>query len=64
MSSSTARLADRTDLATSSHGVRFPMKLVVALLIVVTGLIAGAVLSVRADHWPPDIWDGLDRGRV
>lgn len=39
------------------------MKLVAALLVVVTGLLAGAVLSVRADHWPPDIWDELNRER-
>jgi hypothetical protein len=38
------------------------MRLVAIVLIVALGLIAGAVAS--ADHWPADLWEGLNRERI
>jgi hypothetical protein len=43
---------------------RPPMRLVVVMLIVTLGFVAGAVISAHADRWPADQWDRLDRGPV
>ena len=40
---------------------RTPMRLIVILSAVALGLVAGAVASSRADRWPADLWERLDR---
>jgi len=37
------------------------MRSIATMLIVALGLIAGATASANADHWPPDLWESLDR---
>ena len=37
------------------------MRWVVVILVVAIGLVAGGGTSVLADHWPPDLWERLDR---
>jgi hypothetical protein len=37
------------------------MRLVVIISAVALGLVAGAVASAHADHWPADLWERLDR---
>jgi hypothetical protein len=39
------------------------MRLLVMMLIVALGLVAGAVTSVHADHWPADLWEQLNSER-
>lgn len=39
------------------------MRSVAVMLIVALGLVTGAVASAYADHWPPDLWERLDRER-
>jgi hypothetical protein len=37
--------------------------LLVVMLIVALGLIAGSVASAHADHWPADLWERLNHER-
>jgi len=39
------------------------MRLAAIISIVALGLVAGAVTSARADRWPADLWERLDRER-
>ena len=39
------------------------MRLLVMMLIVALGLIAGPVASAHADHWPADLWERLNHER-
>jgi hypothetical protein len=37
------------------------MRLVIMMAIVAIGLMAAAVAAAQANHWPPDLWERLDR---
>jgi len=37
------------------------MRSVAITLLVALVLIAAADISAYADHWPPDLWEGLNR---
>jgi hypothetical protein len=37
------------------------MRSMAIMLIVALGLVAGAVSSAYADHWPADLWERLER---
>jgi hypothetical protein len=40
------------------------MRLVIMMALVAMGLMAATVAPAQADHWPPDLWERLDRERV
>jgi hypothetical protein len=40
------------------------MRSVMMMAIVAIGLMAATVATAQADHWPPDLWERLNRERI
>ena len=37
------------------------MRLIMMAILAAIGLMAAAVAAAQANHWPPDLWERLDR---
>jgi hypothetical protein len=40
------------------------MRSVIMMAIIGIGLLAATVAAAQADHWPPDLWESLNRERI